>query len=78
MSPSEHLFATSMLDARLLRLFQAESDIYKSKPTRMAQAQPIVMKSLEIALNAHKRGGVTGGQLQELEINILKLEELAR
>lgn len=74
--PDETLLATYNADARMIAVLCCEARIFETKPTRMAAAQPIVMKALEVTLNAHRRGGVTSGQLQELEAAQSKLLEM--
>lgn len=74
---TDQLFAVYMIDARLLKILALEAQIFDRKQGRMSAAQPIVARVLEIAINAHKRGGCTSGQLQEVEASIARLEEMA-
>lgn len=75
--PADQLFAPYMTDNRLLRILILESRMHDTKPTRMSAVYPIVLKALETATNAHKRGGCTSGQLQEMEAGIARLEEMS-
>lgn len=62
------MLAVVHADERLVRILLIESKAREDKPNALGRIQTKIVKpALEIVLNAHKRGGVTSGQLNQLE-----------
>ena len=62
------MLAVVHADERLVRILLLESQAREERPNALGRIQSKMVKpALEIVLNAHKRGGVTPGQLNQLE-----------
>lgn len=71
------LLAPLNADRELLIILTSESKVHDEKPRRMAEAYVLIRQALEICAGAHRRGGVTSRQLQDLERLRTNMEALA-
>jgi len=73
---TEALLAPYNVDSVLLRVLVIESQVHEKRPSQLGASYRKVLLALEIATNAHRRGGCTSGQLAELEKIESELKEM--
>lgn len=71
------MHAAYQADLAAFRILLAEASVFNAKPDKMSIAYRRVLRAYEICANAHRRGGCTPGQLDELSKIERDLKELA-
>lgn len=61
------MIATITVNETLATVLEAERAVRDRRPALAGSVAPKVTRAIEIALNAHRRGGATTEQIRELE-----------
>lgn len=74
--PEGALMATIHADAALIKVLIAESEVARTRPNQAGEANRKVLRAIEICLSAHRRGGCTSANLNDMakvEIEIRRM-----
>ena len=74
----EILFSTNETDKDLFWILNIQNKIMEDKPDKVGLVKPLIVSALDICLKAHRKNGCNSNQLKEMNLLLVRSEDLLK